>query len=279
MGRYKVTGCIVTHNNMHSIKKTLDSLLEFTRADFKLYVVDNSSTDGTPEFIEQNYPQLELIRNAGNTGFGAGHNLVMDRLDSKYHVVINPDITVKNDAISALADYLEEHEDIGMLAPKICFPDGRMQILGKRDPKIKYLFASRLRNEEKPGRLLREYAMLDEDYTKPFDIENASGCFFMIRTELFRKIGDFVLAAGDYVTVVGAPHELHELFRKIGGFDEGYFLYFEDSDITRTVRKYARVVFDPSVVVYHEWERESKHNFKLLLVHIRSMFYYMKKWR
>lgn len=103
---------------MHSIKKTLDSLLEFTRADFKLYVVDNSSTDGTPEFIEQNYPQLELIRNAGNTGFGAGHNLVMDRLDSKYHVVINPDITVKNDAISALADYLEEHEDIGMLAPK-----------------------------------------------------------------------------------------------------------------------------------------------------------------
>ena len=47
---------------MHSIKKTLDSLLEFTRADFKLYVVDNSSTDGTPEFIEQNYPQLELIR-------------------------------------------------------------------------------------------------------------------------------------------------------------------------------------------------------------------------
>ena len=70
--------------------------------------------------------------------------------------------------------------------------------------------------------------MLDEDYTKPFDIENASGCFFMIRTELFRKIG---------------------------GFDEGYFLYFEDSDITRTVRKYARVVFDPSVVVYHEWER------------------------
>ncbi|MFU2400518.1 MAG: glycosyltransferase, partial [Clostridiales bacterium] len=50
----------MTHNSMHSIKKTLDSLLEFTRADFKLYVVDNSSTDGTPEFIEQNYPQLEL---------------------------------------------------------------------------------------------------------------------------------------------------------------------------------------------------------------------------
>lgn len=148
MGRYKVTGCIVTHNNMHSIKKTLDSLLEFTRADFKLYVVDNSSTDGTPEFIEQNYPQLELIRNAGNTGFGAGHNLIIDRLDSKYHVVINPDITVRDDAISALADYLEEHEDIGLLGPKICFPDGRMQILGKRDPKIKYLFASRLRNEE-----------------------------------------------------------------------------------------------------------------------------------
>ena len=251
MGKYKVTGCIVTHNNMHSIKKTLDSLLEFTRADFKLYVVDNSSTDGTPEFIEQNYPQLELIRNAGNTGFGAGHNLVMDRLDSKYHVVINPDITVKNDAISALADYLEEHEDIGMLAPKICFPDGRMQILGKRDPKIKYLFASRLRNEEKPGRLLREYAMLDRDLTKPVDIENATGCFMFIRTELFREIG---------------------------GFDKRYFMYFEDCDLTREVNARSRTVYYPGATVYHEWGRESKKNFRLKLIQINSMLRYYSKW-
>lgn len=86
--------------------------------------MDNSSTDGTPEFIERNYPQLELIRNAGNTGFGAGHNLIIDRLDSKYHVVINPDITVRDDAISALADYLEEHEDIGLLGPKYASPTG-----------------------------------------------------------------------------------------------------------------------------------------------------------
>ncbi len=237
---------------MRTIKKTLDSLLEFTAADFELYIVDNSSTDGTPEFIEQNYPELELIRNTGNAGFGAGHNLIRDRLDSEYHVVINPDIILHDDAISALADYLEEHEDVGMLAPRICYPDGRTQILGKRDPKLKYLIASRLRNDEKPGKLLREYAMLDADYSKPFEIENASGCFFMIRTELFKQIG---------------------------GFDEGYFLYFEDSDITRTVRQKSRVVFCPQIVVYHEWERASKRNYKLLLVHIRSMFYYMNKWR
>lgn len=253
MGKYKVTGCIVTHNNISTIKRTLDSLLEFTADDdFKLYIVDNASTDGTPEFIEQNYPQLELIRSNGNIGFGAGHNLVMDRLDSKYHVVINPDITLRDDAVSALGDFLEENNDVGMVSPKVCCSDGSMQILGKRDPKLKYLVASRLRNEKKPGRLLREYAMLDADYTKPFDIENASGCFFMIRTELFKSIG---------------------------GFDEGYFLYFEDSDITRTVRLTSRAVLCPSVVVYHEWERGSRHNWKLLLIHIRSMFYYMKKWR
>lgn len=253
MGSYMVSGCIVTHNNMSTIAQTLETLLGCTpQENFKLYIVDNASTDGTPEFIAEKYPGLEIIRNTENTGFGTGHNAVIPLLSSKYHFVINPDIILHNDVVTEMTRFLDENEDIGLLAPKICFPDGRMQVLGKRDPKIKYLFASRLRNEEKPGRLLREYAMLDEDYTKPFDIENASGCFFMIRTELFRKIG---------------------------GFDEGYFLYFEDSDITRTVRKYARVVFDPSVVVYHEWERESKHNFKLLLVHIRSMFYYMKKWR
>lgn len=60
MGKYKVTGCIVTHNNMHSIKKTLDSLLEFTRADFKLYVVDNSSTDGTRNLSSRTTRSLSL---------------------------------------------------------------------------------------------------------------------------------------------------------------------------------------------------------------------------
>ncbi|MBQ2774595.1 MAG: glycosyltransferase family 2 protein [Clostridia bacterium] len=254
MGNYMVSGCIVTHNNMTTIAKTLDSLREFTSPEnFKLYIVDNDSTDGTPDFIAENYPEFELIRNpAGNTGFGTGHNVVLPILNSKYHVVINPDIILRDDVITEMTSYLDENDDIGLLAPKICFPDGRMQVLGKRNPKIKYLVASRLRQEGSPSKLLSEYAMLDADYTKPFDIENASGCFFVIRTELYKQIK---------------------------GFDENIFLYFEDCDITRRVNEVSRAVFYPYATVYHEWGRESKKNLRLMLVQIKSMFYYFRKWR
>ena len=252
MEKYNVSGCIVTHNNMLTIKNAIDSLLENTKTEnFKLYVVDNGSTDGTPDFIEKNYPSVELIRNT-NTGFGAGHNVVIPKLDSKYHFVINPDILIKDDVITKMVKYLDEHEDIGELAPKICFPDGRIQVLAKRSPKLKYLIASRMRTEGEPSPTLSEYAMLEKDYNEVFDTEVASGCFFAVRTDVFKKIG---------------------------GFDEKYFLYFEDFDLSRQIGLTHRIIFYPDAIVFHEWGRESKKNLKLMLVQIRSMFYFFSKWR
>ena len=188
----RVTGCVVTHNNIRSIEKTLESLLEHTTGvEFKLFVVDNSSTDGTPELIREKFPAVELIETGENRGFGAGHNVVLSRLDSDYHAIINPDIDIQQDVVAALAAFLDANEDIGLASPKICFPDGRPQILGKRNPTLRYLAASRLRGSGEPGKILREYAMLDEDDTKPFDIENATGCFMMLRTGLFKQAGGF----------------------------------------------------------------------------------------
>lgn len=246
-----VTGCIVTYNNIRTIDNALKSLYECTKAPFRLFIVDNGSTDGTPEFIEKNYPQATVIRSGANVGFGAGHNSVMDMLDSEYHAIINPDIIIKEDIISQMADYLESHEDVGMLSPQIKFPDGRPQILGKRNPKLRYLVASRLRSEDEPSKLLREYAMLDEDLSKPIQIENATGCFMFVRTELFKKLG---------------------------GFDKRYFMYFEDCDLVREINRVSKVLLYPDTTVYHEWGRDSKRNNKLKIIHIKSMFSYFIKW-
>lgn len=246
-----VTGCIVTYNNIATIDKAVSSLLKCTAADFRLFIVDNGSTDGTPEHIEKNYPEVTVIRSGGNIGFGAGHNFIMDRLDSDYHVIINPDISVRDDVISKLASYLDENPDVGLVSPEIRFPDGRPQILGKKNPSLRYLAASHLRGSGEPGETLREYAMLDEDYSKPFEIENATGCFVFIRTELFRKLG---------------------------GFDKRYFMYFEDCDLSREVNRISKVVYNPGATVYHEWGRESKRNLKLTLIHLTSMMKYFMKW-
>lgn len=247
-----VTCSIVTYNNMSTIDKTLKTLFEFTKdVDFKLYVVDNCSTDGTVEYIKVNYPDVELLVQPKNIGFGAGHNVVINKVQSKYHVVINPDIVFIENSIKKMVDFLDDNQDIGLLAPKICYPNGNVQILGKKVPHLKYIFASRFRGDE-PGKLLKEYAMLECDLTVPTDIENASGCFMVFRTEILKKIG---------------------------GFDDRYFMYFEDADITREVNCISRAVFYPDAVVTHIWNRDSKHNYKLLAIHIHSMLKYYLKWK
>ena len=138
-----------------------------------------------------------------------------------------------------------------MISPDIRFPDGRRQILAKRSPKPKYLLASRLSKDREKNRLLREYAMLDKDLTKPFKIENCSGCFFGIRTKLFKELG---------------------------GFDERFFMYLEDYDLARRVNEKAEIWYCPDAVVYHEWGRDSKRDHKLRLIHISSVIKYFSKW-
>lgn len=252
MGNYIVSGCIVTFNNIKTIPDTLKTITENTDSEsFTLFVVDNGSTDGTVEFIKENYPQIKLIETGENIGFGKGHNFILDQLDSKYHFIINPDVTVRDDVVGKMCEYFESHDDVGIVSPKICFPDGRLQILGKRRPKLRYLAASRMRDNENPSKLLREYAMLDCDLDKEMDIEVASGCFVAIRTDIFKKIG---------------------------GFDDRYFMYFEDYDLSRTVEKLAHVRYYPEAVIYHEWGRDSKRNTKLKMIHISSMFKYYLKW-
>lgn len=248
---YTITGSIVTYNNMGKIEQAIASVLQQTKdIPFHLFVVDNNSTDGTPEWIEENYPQVEVIRMKENVGFGSGHNQVLPKLSSKYHVLINPDIILHDHAITQMCDYMDEHDDITLLSPKVLFPDGREQVLGKRHPWVPYLFASRIRG--KAGRwLLNRYAMKDKDLSKPIEIQNASGCFLVVRTDAFC--------------------EVH-------GFDENYFLYFEDCDLTRKLSYLGKIIYYPQATVYHIWTRGSKNSNALLKVHIKSMFYYYYKW-
>ena len=253
MTNYTVTGSIVLHNNAGTIENTLRTLKEQTvGVPFKLFLIDNASSDGSMALAKAAYPGAIKLPNEKNIGFGAGHNLVLPLLRSKYHAVINPDVLIGSDVIAIMARYMDEHPDVVLLSPRIVFPEtGRDQILGKRNPTLRYLIASRMRMEE-PGDLLREYAMLDEDSDAPFEIENATGCFMMVRTEAFRAVG---------------------------GFDERYFLYFEDCDLTRSLGKLGKTLYFPGAVVQHVWGRESKKNAWLMLVQIVSMLKYFKKWR
>ena len=252
MKDYTVSGCIVTYNNKEKIASTIQSVLEQTQGvPFTLYVVDNASTDGTAQYIKARFPSVVVIESERNCGFGAGHNQVLPFLQSKYHVVINPDILLKDDVITELCDYADAHENVGLLSPQIRFEDGRVQQLGKRNPTVRYLGTHWFHKGDEPNKLMTEYCMLDMPQDKPFSITNATGCFMFFRTAAFLELG---------------------------GFDERFFMYLEDCDIARRAAEKYEVLHYPMASVYHLWERGSKKSKKLLFIHVKSILLYFLKW-
>ena len=250
MGEISVTACIVTYNNAECIKECVESVLNETKLrNFQLIISDNSSTDETVSIIETSFPEVKIIENKVNGGFGFGHNQVLETIDSKYHLVINPDIVLKEDIISKLVQYMENHPSVGMITPKVLNMDGTEQFLPKKDPTIRYVILSKF----KPFAYYRdEYTRKNDVMDVPTEIDSCTGCFFLIRTNLFKKLR---------------------------GFDRRFFMYYEDADLSRRARRYQKLVFYPYGCVYHAWKRDNVHSMKGIKIFLKSMVAYFKKWK
>ncbi|MCC8043399.1 MAG: glycosyltransferase family 2 protein [Oscillospiraceae bacterium] len=250
----KITGCIVTYNNSDKIERVIESILRQTEGiNFSLIISDNHSEDNTANIVKSRFPQVTVIENPTNGGFGKANNAAIPLLDSDYHFIINPDIFLSYDAVSAFVEYFESHSDVVMAVPKLLYEDGTEQFTPKRTPTLKYMLAGRL---ERFGGIFKrwrdEYTLRGENVTEPFDCGFCSGCFICIRTDIFKKIG---------------------------GFDERYFLYSEDADLTREAQKYGRTVYLPQISVTHLWERAYMKSGKYFFIQISSMIKYFLKWR
>ena len=248
----RISACIVSYNGFDEVCTAVRSILAQCKgADLILYLVDNASPDGTGEKLaaEDFGPCVQVICLPENKGFGAGHNAVLPLLDSDYHFVINPDITLREPVMENICAWLDGHPEAVMATPRMFFPDGREQILPKRKPNVLGLLA----RQGVPGlkKFGDRYAMLDEDLSKPTPIEFCTGSFFCIRTETFRKIG---------------------------GFDEGYFMYVEDADITQKARREGLVYFLPQFSACHAWRRAPGRQLRPFIQQLRSMGRYFCKW-
>lgn len=249
----KITASIVTYNSANEIASVLDSLLQANVSNLEIYVVDNASTDNTCQIVTDQFPQIKLIASQKNFGFGGGHNLALDQVDSDYHIFINPDITVEKGEIEKMVSYMEENPKTVILTPRVLNTDGTEQFLPKKIPNFKYLFGGRLENKLKIARRWRsEYTMREENITEPIQIDFCTGCFMFCRTSALKSVG---------------------------GFDDRYFLYFEDADLTREMRKIGKTMYVPYVSVTHEWKRENGKISKGFFIALHSMFKYFWKWR
>lgn len=250
----KISMSIVTYNSMGDIDKVMKSASENDMLeDTEVYVVDNASHDGAAEYVKQKYPFSKVISLQRNIGFGQGHNSVLPFLKSKYHIIINPDISFGPDVIARMAEFMDTHPEISILTPKVMNDDGSEQFLPKKYANIKYLIGGRL---ERFGGIFEkwraEYTMRGESVTQPIEIDCCTGCFMFCRTEA-------LLASG--------------------GFDRRYFLYFEDADLTREMKKQGKTIYAPQFTVTHSWKRENGKTFKGFIFALVSSLKFMWKWR
>jgi hypothetical protein len=251
-----VTASIVLYRHRADEVQALFDALSRAPALSAWVVVDNGGSEEACALASA--MGARCLRPARNLGFGAAHNLAWRELinvGAQYHVVMNPDVSLKSGTLAELAGVMTELPDVGQLMPRVVYPDGEEQRLCKLLPDPFDLFLRRFLG--RPGSALfkrrcEQYELRNLDLSVPREVPCLSGCFMFLRAAV-----------------------LHE----IGGFDERYFMYMEDVDLCRRIGSKHKTVFYPHVSIVHGYAKGSYASAKLLWYHIHSALKYFGKWR
>jgi GT2 family glycosyltransferase len=229
----------------------------------QLYVIDNTpglptvqSAEATTRLVARFAAlgsPIELHYPGANLGYGRGHNIAIQRSTpkQKYHLICNPDITLGDDTLAILYDFMESHPEVGLCMPKLVGPDGETHFCCRRSP-VALDYISQLLLPGTWGR--RRKAALEmrgHDYAHTMEVPCLSGCFMFFRSEV-----------------------LHCL----GGFDDRFFLYFEDLDLSARARKLGKNVYFPYTWVIHERQSAHKTSWQLKAHFAASACRYFAKW-
>ena len=220
----------------------------------RLFVVDNSPTTVDHPIIHEF--AFKHIFNGRNLGYGSAHNVAMRMIldTSEFHFVLNTDILFGANELEKMIAFMQQNSDVGQLMPKVLNEDGSLQYLCKLLPDPADLLLRRFA----PGvvkslfrQRMEKFELRFTGYDRVMDVPYLSGCFMLFRTAALRQIGLF---------------------------DERYFLYPEDIDITRRVHSAFRTVFFPGATIVHAHARTSYKNVKYLWRHTKNLIRYFNKW-
>jgi hypothetical protein len=229
-----------------------------------VYVVDNGppaalpSVRGAAHAFPAAAGRVEVVHGHGNVGYGRANNLVLPRLASDFHLVMNPDVELAPDALLSALQALREHPELGLVAPDVRGADGERQYLCKRYPSVWVLFLrgfapAALRRRF--TRALDDYEMRDLSAESAFaPVPLASGCFMLVRTPLFTRMG---------------------------GFDPRFFMYFEDYDLSLRIGREASVAYVPRARIVHHGGEASRKGFRHVAWFLRSAwrFFAIHGWK
>ncbi len=241
---------IVLYKNSLQEMISLIDYLQKSEIISEVFLIDNSPTPN-PEF--ENLP-VTYIFTGKNIGYGAAHNIAIRKTIEQnipYHLVINPDITFEPAILLKIVQFMDKNTEVGHLMPKVFYPDGQIQYLCKLLPTPFDLIFRRFLPKMWTESRMEKFEMRESGYNQIMDVPYLSGCFMLLRTEALKESGLF---------------------------DERFFMYPEDIDLTRRIHKKFRTVFYPEVSIVHHHAQSSYLNFKMLQVHIWNMIKYFNKW-
>ena len=218
-----------------------------------IYIIDNSPNDRLSESIIK-IRKVEYIHNPKNPGYGAAHNIAIKNslLQSiPYHLVVNADVEFDYKLLEQMFLYAESDKKIGLISPKMLYEDGSIQCTRKLLPTPINMFLRVLLPKSFRTRLDDKLQLESFGYDMPLFVPYVSGAFMFLRTSILNEIGVF---------------------------DERFFMYPEDMDLSRRIARFYQVKFVPDFVIIHKYGGATWKSLRMFIIHALNMCRYFNKW-
>ena len=246
-----VAAVLVSWNVRDLLLRCIDSL----KADgvSVIVVLDNDSKDDSVAAVRRAHPDVELVELDHNTGFGGGVNRAVPHTSTKYVLVTTPDVYVEPGSTKALQAVLDEHPDVGFVAPRIDTPDGQLYPSVRRLPSfVDATGHAFLHFFWRSNPFSRRYMMLDWDHSTAADVDWVACTHFL---------------------------ERREAWDAVGGFDEQFFMFLEDVDLCSRLRDAGwKIRYEPASVVQHEISASADQiPYRMIATHHLSIYRFNRK--
>ncbi len=236
-------------NLLSSIKKSLHNISA------EIIIVDNASDDGSVELIREKYPDVKLIVNEKNVGFGTANNQGLAIAGGKFFLLINPDTIVKEETLTKMIQFFNSTPDAGIAGCKVLNPDGTLQLACRRafpGPWTSFTKVMGLSKLFPKSKLFAKYNLTYLDENQTYEVDAVSGAFMMLRREVFEKIG---------------------------GFDQQFFMYGEDLDLCYRSQKAGYKVYyvHTTEVIHYKGESTKRSSIDETKIFYDAMHLFVKK--
>lgn len=248
-----VSVIIVSYKVRYYIEQCLNSVLRSV-ADAQILVVDNNSDDGSVEYLRERFPQAEIIANDFNAGFGKANNMALAKATGRYVLFLNPDTVVGERTIPGCIEYMEAHPEVGAVGVRMQYGNGRFALESRRSlptPSVSFWHMTGLGKLFPKSKVFAKYhrTYLDKDSECPIDV--VSGAYMFVRKEALDRTG---------------------------GFDEAFFMYGEDIDLSyRILQAGYQNRYLPLPMVHYKGESTNKTSYRYAQVFYDAMIIFFNK--